>query len=142
MTKEEVIDGINENPVFYLATVDEGKPRVRGMLLYRADENGLVFHTARCKDLSWQLAKDNNVEMCFNVKGTQIRISGKAELIDDNSIKDEIAANPSRAFIKKWKDSVSPEIFYKEFLVYHVKGEDITLWTMARNLEPKIEMEY
>jgi len=30
---------MRENPVFHLATIDDGKPRCRSMLLYSADDN-------------------------------------------------------------------------------------------------------
>nr|MBP7471427.1 pyridoxamine 5'-phosphate oxidase family protein [Prevotella sp.] len=142
MTKEEIVTAINKHPVFYLATTENNIPHVRGMLLYRATMDELIFHTARCKELPGQISKNNNVEMCFNADGVQIRINGKAELMDNKSIKDEIAATPSRAFIKKWKDSVPAATFYNEFLVYHVTKGKINLWTMDRNLEPKIELEY
>lgn len=44
MTKTEIIDLINKNPASHLATVDGTRPRVRGMLIYRADEQGIIFH--------------------------------------------------------------------------------------------------
>ena len=43
MTKNEIFQLMNTNPVFHLATMDRDQPRVRGMLLFRADENGLSF---------------------------------------------------------------------------------------------------
>jgi hypothetical protein len=38
MDRHEILEIIKGNPGFFLATVDEGRPRVRGMLLYRAAE--------------------------------------------------------------------------------------------------------
>ena len=110
MTKQEILEAINKNPAFFLATIDEDKPRVRGMLLYKADENGILFHTAASKDLYSQILKNPNAELCFNCSGTQIRISGKLDIIDDNNLKDEIYAHPSRAFLKTWKDGKRQKI--------------------------------
>ena len=46
MTKEELFKMMNENPVMHLATVDEnGFPRVRGILMFKACEGGIIFHT-------------------------------------------------------------------------------------------------
>jgi len=45
MTKQEVFEAISKSPAFYLATLDGDQPRVRGMMLYKADENGIIFHT-------------------------------------------------------------------------------------------------
>ena len=61
MNKNEIIEAINKNPVFYLATMDGDMPRVRGMLLYKADENEIVFHTAKMRDLFHQIMKNNKV---------------------------------------------------------------------------------
>ncbi|MDY3790969.1 MAG: pyridoxamine 5'-phosphate oxidase family protein [Oscillospiraceae bacterium] len=57
MTPQEMFRLINENPAFYLATSDGDQPRVRGMLLYRADKNGFIFHTASTKDVFSQIMK-------------------------------------------------------------------------------------
>ena len=40
MTANEIFDLINKHPVFHLATMDGDQPRVRGMLLFRADDTG------------------------------------------------------------------------------------------------------
>ena len=66
MNKNEIFQFLNSNLVFHLATVEGGQPRVRGMWLYRADENGLIFHTGKDKDLHRQLTANPNVEMSFN----------------------------------------------------------------------------
>ena len=55
MTKEEIYAFISANPASHVATVEGNKPHVRGILLYRADENGIVFHTGKMKDLHKQL---------------------------------------------------------------------------------------
>lgn len=41
MNEKEMYALMNANPAFHLATVEGDQPRVRGMFLYRADENGL-----------------------------------------------------------------------------------------------------
>ena len=52
MNEKEMYDLMNANPAFHLATVEGEQPRVRGMLLFRADENGIIFHTASTKDVT------------------------------------------------------------------------------------------
>ncbi|MEW6586544.1 MAG: pyridoxamine 5'-phosphate oxidase family protein, partial [Nitrospirota bacterium] len=94
MNRNEIFAFLNANPVFHLATVEGDKPHVRGLLLYRADENGILFHTGKNKDLHKQLSANPNVEMSFNNNKfeelTQIRISGSAELDEDMELKKEI----------------------------------------------------
>lgn len=46
MTKQEIYDLMNQNLGFFLATSEDDQPHVRGMMLFRANENGIIFHTA------------------------------------------------------------------------------------------------
>lgn len=77
MTKKELFDAMNQNPVFHLATVEGKQPHVRGMLLYRADENGIIFHTSSAKEVYQQMISNAKVELCFQAEGTQIRVKEK-----------------------------------------------------------------
>lgn len=135
MNKIDIINLMNSNPVFYLATVEGSVPRVRGMLLYRADETGVIFHTGTMKNLYKQLGENPNVELCFNCNnGVQLRVSGKVVEVNDDNIKNEILSHPSRDFAKGWIDS---GLFkYEEFVVYKVKYKEATVWSMDKNFEP------
>lgn len=135
MNKNEVFQFLTANPVFHLATVEGNKPRVRGMLMYRADENGIVFHTGKMKDLHKQLTANPNVEMSFN-NGSfqdllQIRVSGTVELVEDLELKKEIVQK--RDFLKPWVERDG----YDFFAVYRLKNGVATIWTMKTNLAPK-----
>ncbi len=86
MNKQELFQWMTAVGTFHLATVDgEGKPRVRGMMLYTASEDGIVFHTGAFKDVYRQIAENPTVELCFNdpKSGTQIRVSGSLTEITD-----------------------------------------------------------
>ncbi len=89
---EEYIEFANSNPVCFMGTVDGGAPRVRGMLLWFADETGFYFYTGKSKDLCRQLVADPRIEVCFYRQGptfvdtVMLRISGKAEFIDDGRL--------------------------------------------------------
>lgn len=137
MTKQEIIEAITKNPVFYLATVEGDQPRVRGMLLYKADDEGIVFHTGKMRELYKQISENNKVELCFEANDVQIRISGELELIEDNGFKDEVANHPTRKFLDPWRNSMSVDEFHEAFAVYKLAHGVATLWTMAKNLEPK-----
>lgn len=139
MTKQEVLDLINNNPAFHLATVEEDQPRVRGMLLYKADETGIVFHSGTMKDVYQQITANPKVELCFNdfKGGIQVRVSGELEIVEDNNLKDEISAHPSRVFLKPWRENGDLQDFYKTFAVFRLKNGTATYWTMAKNFAPK-----
>lgn len=139
MTKQEIMELINNNPAFFLATVDGDQPRVRGMLLYKADESGILFHSGTFKDVYKQILEDPKAELCFNdyKRGIQVRVSGELDIVDDNKLKDEICEHPSRKFLQAWRANGSLEDFYKTFVVFRLKGGSATSWTMETNFSPK-----
>jgi len=79
----------SEHPICFLATEDEGRPRVRPLLLWFADDQGFTFMTMTPKQLSEQLHRDARVEVCFYNGATELpdarslRVSGEAEFLDD-----------------------------------------------------------
>ncbi len=139
MTKQEIFEVINANPAFQLATVEGDQPRVRGMFLFCADENGIVFHTGIMKDVYRQIQANPKVELCFfdPKRSLQVRVTGKLEQITDTDYKDKICAHPSRAFLKGWRESGAIENFYKSFIVYTLKNGSAVCWTMKDNFAPK-----
>jgi len=97
MNSDDILEFVNEHPVFYLATCVDNQPRVRVMRLYRADRNGIVFNTSGRKSLHRQLQANPAVELCFynDGEGMQVRIRGKARLVEDPKVRNEmVEANP------------------------------------------------
>jgi uncharacterized pyridoxamine 5'-phosphate oxidase family protein len=133
LNPETILDFLNQNPVFSLATTEGTQPRVRSMLLYRAAASGLVFHTGSRKDLHRQLQANPLVELCFyNAdQDLQFRISGKATLEADLELKKEIVARHD--FLKPLVESQG----YESLAVYRVKRCLATPWTMASIGAPK-----
>lgn len=133
MTKEEIIEFINANLTCNLATVEGNQPRVRGMMAYRADETGILFHTGNKKDLYQQVLKNPLIELSFFSPKTnmQIRVSGKAVIIDDMKLKQEIVA--ARLFMKPWIDQYGFELL----IVFKVVDCIAQIWTFETNLAPK-----
>ncbi len=139
MNKSEIIAFLNANPVFHLATLDRDKPRVRGMLLYRADEKGILFHTGKMRDLYGQLTADPHVELSFNNGSNenliQVRVSGTVELLEDLELKKEIVQN--RDFLKP----LVKQAGYDFLAVYRIKDGVASIWRMQTNLAPKKYVE-
>ena len=135
MNKKDIFEFLSANPVFHLATIDGDTPRVRGMLMYRTDENGIVFHTGKMRDLYKQLTKNPKVEMGFNNGSNenliQIRVSGAVELVEDLELKKEIVRK--REFL--WP--LVERMGYDFLAVYRLKNGTASVWTMKANLEPK-----
>ena len=122
MNKEEMIQFMQSHPVFQLGTIDGGKPRVRTISLFRADENGIMFYTNTAKDVYKQLMANSQVELCFvhSQPATEIRVSGKVEPVDDEQLKNQI--NPENP---------------QTVAVFILRNGKATAWTMETADEPK-----
>ncbi len=133
MTKEQVFEFIRKNPVFALATAERNQPHVRMMMLYRADENGIIFSTGENKDVHRQLTEHPDVELCFYSadEGKQIRISGVAEVLEDLELKKQLVRD--FPFLKEWVDKEG----YDVLVIYSLKNAKALAWTMETNFAPK-----
>jgi uncharacterized pyridoxamine 5'-phosphate oxidase family protein len=137
MTKSEILAFLNANPVCYLATVDNGKPRVRGMMMFRADEQGLIFHSGAGKAMTQQLQDVPFAEVCFfnGNDQVQVRVAGDVEWIDDVAFKQAIAEE--RPFLKE----IAAKIGWDALLVFRITHCQAAVWTMATNLAPTTWVE-
>lgn len=137
MDKQEVYAFLRNNPVCYFGTADNNIPHVRGMLLFSADEKGIVFHTSTARDMTRQLLKNPNVELCFanSQQLEQVRVSGIMEIVQDNAMKDYIANHPSRAFVGQMRDEIGQHAFYDTFVVLRMSGGVARYWSYAANLD-------
>jgi pyridoxamine 5'-phosphate oxidase len=137
LTKNEMMRLMNENPVFHLATMDKDQPRVRGMLLFRADEDGIIFHTASTKDVFAQIKQNPKAELCFQGNGSQIRVTGVLEQVEDEALREEIFAHPSRGFLQAWKTNGVDELLQ----IFRLKHGTAVEWTMETNFDEKKEIK-
>ena len=137
MDKKDILEFINSCKIFHLATVEGDKPHVRAMMLYRADEKGIIFHTGKTKDLNKQLCANPKVELCFNnfQKNIQIRVVGFVVPVESLELKKEIVSK--REFLKPWIE----EFGFELFAVYCVKSATATIWTFETNFAPKSYIE-
>ena len=133
MTKEQVVEFVKKNPVFSLATAEDNKPHVRKMMLYRADENGIIFSTGENKDVHRQLSANPQVELCFYDpdENRQVRIEGTVELLEDLELKKQVVRD--YPFLKEWVDREG----YDVLIVYCLKNGRAVIWTMDTNFKPK-----
>ncbi|ABQ24491.1 pyridoxamine 5'-phosphate oxidase family protein [Geotalea uraniireducens] len=135
MNQQQILELINRNSAFFLATVEDGEPRVRGMLLYRAEENGIIFHTGAMKDVHRQMIANPAVELCFNDWQTQqqVRVRGTARLVEDSALKEEIVNSPGREFLKPLVEKMGLNVLS----VFRVESCRAHIWTMETNFAPK-----
>ena len=81
---KEVQEFLKNSKVFYLATVDGDKPKVRPFGIVEIYENHLYIQTGKKKDVFKQIEKNPYVEISAAQNDKWIRISGK--LINDDRI--------------------------------------------------------
>ena len=92
---EEVYDFLKKCGVFYLATIDNDKPRVIPFWAINIYNNRLYFQTGKSKNVSKQISINNNVEICGFYEGRWIRIEGKLIRDEDRDAKvSMLEANP------------------------------------------------
>ena len=131
MSKSEILAALNANPNCHMATVEGNKPHVRGMGMVSADEKGIIIQSWTMKDIHQQIVKNPEVELCFNTKdGKQIRVSGRAEIVNDMAIKQDIVAK--RPFMKPTVDEKGWDVV----TVYRIKGK-AQVWERKDNFAPK-----
>ena len=80
---ERVVNFLDEAKVYYLATVEGNKPRVRPFGTALNYNNRLYIQTGKIKQVSKQLLINPNAEICAFNNDKWIRISG--ELVNDDS---------------------------------------------------------
>lgn len=140
MNKQQIFDFLNSNLTFFLATIDDDEPRVRAMMLYKAVENGIFFHTGPLKEVYQQILKNPNVQLCFynQQQNIQVRVRGRLEMINDLAIKQEIANHPTRVFMQSWRANCKTEDdFYNMFSVFRLSNGIANIWTFESNFQPK-----
>ncbi len=81
---KEVYEFLKDCGTYYLATVDGDKARVRPFGTVNIFEDKLYIQTGKSKEVSKQIQKNSNVEICAFKDGRWLRLSGK--LIRDDRV--------------------------------------------------------
>lgn len=138
MEKQQILAILNKPQPAYLATLENGEPRVRGIQLYCADHRGLMFQTGDMKAMATQIKTNPQVELCVMDSEThaQIRVRGKFELCEDMEIKKEIVEHPSRVYLKPMREKLGDAAFFPRIQVFRMQEATAQVWTMATNLSP------
>ena len=75
---KETYEFLKSCGVFYIATIDGDKPRVRPFGALNIYEDKLYLQTGKIKSVSKQIQINNNIELCGFKDGKWIRVSAKA----------------------------------------------------------------
>lgn len=112
----DVLKFLTDNPTFYLATVDNGKPKVRPFGFVMEFENKLYFCTNNQKDVYNQLKANPYIEISTtSASGEWIRLTGKAVFDSNSAAKAKVLElSPQVAGIYKTPDNPIFEVFFLE----------------------------
>ncbi len=111
---QEVYEFLKSCGVYYLATIDGDKPRVRPFGTAEIFEDKLYIQTGKKKDVSNQIQTNPNVEIRAFKDGKWIRIEGK--LVRDDRVeakKDMLDKNPNLRGMYNENDD-NTEVLYFE----------------------------
>ena len=112
---QTVYDFIKACETYYLATVEDGQPRVRPFGTINIFEGKLYIQTGKSKNVSKQIQANPNVELCcFNGK-TWLRLSGT--LVRDDRIepkKDMLEKYPSLKAMYSAEDDNTEVLYFKD----------------------------
>lgn len=92
---KEVYDFLKECNVFYIATIDGDRPRVRPFGALNIFEDKLYIQTGKIKNVSKQMKINPNIEITGFSNGKWIRL--EAEVVEDNRREAKVSmldANP------------------------------------------------
>ena len=135
MDIKDCIRFTHENRICYFATTDNGRPRVRALGFWFADDTGFYFQTGTIKSLYNQLKENPWTEVCFYQQdggmGTMLRISGEVEFLDDLDLRERVMRE--RPFLKKFGLTAdSPAL-----VIFRISHGEAHFWTLENNLKPK-----
>ena len=111
---DEVYEFLKKCGIFYIATVEGDKPRVRPFGVVNIFEGKLYIQTGKSKNVSKQIQINPNVEICGFMDGKWIRLEGKAVRDDRREAKKSMLdANPELRSMYS-EDDDNTEVLYFE----------------------------
>jgi len=128
MNRSEILEFVKRNSTSFMATMENGEPRIRAMETPLVDQNGLTFCTGTNKDVCKQLLADPSVELCYwgAEEGLQLRIRGKMEKLDDQEIKQHIVET-----IFTFLKPVVEQYGWDSLTVFRMSGGEVRTWSAA-----------
>ena len=111
---QKTLKFLHDNKTFFIATIEDGKPRVRPFGLVIEHDGKLWFGTANTKAVYRQLQTNPNVEISATSQTADwIRLSGKAVFESNHDVKRKgFELLPMLANIYKGPEDPTFEVFY------------------------------
>ena len=129
---KKVYEFLKDCGTYYLATIEDNKPRVRPFGTINLFEDKLYIQTGKSKKVYKQIEKNNNFEICAFKDGQWLRISG--ELVNDDRLeakKDMLDHYPELRNMYDENDKNTSVLYFKNaiatFYSFTAEPREITL---------------
>lgn len=112
---DELLKFLETNPVFYLATDDNGQPRVRPFGFHMIFDGKFYMVTALPKKVCKQMEKNPKIEFCTMAPDTKfIRVNGEVVFDNDNMEAKKKVFEVMPDLLKMYKSAENPimSVFY------------------------------
>ena len=111
---EEVLEFLKKAGTYYLATDDNGQPRVRPFGTIHLFEGRLYIQTGKKKSVSMQIHANPRIEICAFMDGTWLRVAAKA--IEDDRREARVSMLEAYPDLRRMydPDDGNTEVFYLE----------------------------
>ena len=109
---DEVLKFLKKAGTYYLATDDNGQPRVRPFGTIHRFEDKLYIQTGKKKPVSLQMHRNPKIEICAFKDGTWLRIA--AEAVEDDRREARVSMLEAYPELRKMydPDDGNTEVFY------------------------------
>ena len=131
----EILLFANQNPSSWFATSEEDQPRVRGMLMWFADETGFYFHTGSTKSVYRQILKNPKAEVAFirnasdPVNFETLRVTGNVKVLEDEDLKKRLLEE------RPWlKGNINDAGVDADVVIFRIEKGSAYIWNMSWNL--------
>jgi pyridoxamine 5'-phosphate oxidase len=130
MNIHDCIKFASDNPVCFLSTMDGDQPRVRAVLLVKADETGFYFDLLNTKKVVEQVLANPKAEVCFYnnasdlMQAKEMRVTGLMELVQDQELIQKVAKD--RSFL----DQLAGRPTGPLTMIFRLSKGEAFFWTM------------
>lgn len=112
---QEVYEFLKKCETYYLATVEDGQPRVRPFGTVDLFEGKLYIQTGKIKDVSKQIQQNPRVELCAFDGEKWLRLSGKLVRDDRMEAKEHMLAGyPSLQSMYSATDDNTEVLYFED----------------------------
>jgi general stress protein 26 len=123
--KKEALEFARKYPISHLATVENGKPVIRVMSVPRIDDDFTIWYaTSGTSNKVRQIKAQPGICSLFYNEGKTLRVFARAEIVDDQAVKDELWQEDWAQYFPKGKND--PNLAIIKAIPEHADYDDLS----------------